>query len=249
MIQIDQLGAIATISFPDVRPLCVQDPVFALELRDAVRDSADSDTVKVIVLKTTRADFGPPASAGDAAAAAAARASSSGRNRWHAAYCAPSGLYQNLAYCKKIVVSAVTGHCPSAGSMLVLCSDHTVCASDSRFEAPFASLPEASLVLAALTLRLNRAKAWMLGGKPWDARQALHAGLVNRVTDSAQVASQAQAMAQAAAKMPLDGIAMSKLLVEAFLDTQGVGQDFDMAGLYADALHRALPGVTPGAPA
>ncbi|MDP3137891.1 MAG: enoyl-CoA hydratase/isomerase family protein, partial [Burkholderiaceae bacterium] len=164
-------------------------------------------------------------------------------------YCAPSGLYQNLAYCKKIVVSAVTGHCPSAGSMLVLCSDYTVCASDSRFEAPFASLPEASLVLAALTLRLNRAKAWMLGGQPWDAPQALHAGLVNRVTDSAQVATQAQTMAAAAAKMPLDGIAMSKLLVEAFLDTQGVGQDFDMAGLYADALHRALPGLTPGTPA
>mgnify|MGYP003498809506 CR=1 FL=1 len=40
MIQIDQLGAIATIRFPDVRPLCVQDPAFAQELRDAPDVSA-----------------------------------------------------------------------------------------------------------------------------------------------------------------------------------------------------------------
>jgi hypothetical protein len=32
---------------------------------------------------------------------------------------------------------------------------------------------------------------------------------------------------------------MTKLLLEAFLDTQGIGQEFDMAPLYADALRLA----------
>ena len=162
------------------------------------------------------------------------------RHTWYAAYGAPSGLYQNLAYCKKVVVTAVQGRCAGAGSMLVLCSDFTVCASDSSFESPFASLPESSLVLAALTMRLNRAKSWMLDAQAWNSERAVHAGLVNRAVDASLVASQAQAMAQLAARMPLDGVAMTKLITEAFLDTQGVGQDFDMAGFYGDSMASAL---------
>ena len=57
------------------------------------------------------------------------------------------------------------------------------------------------------------------------------------------VLAQAQAMARQSARMPLDGIAMTKLLMEAFLDTQGVGQDFDMAGFYAS---RPATGCTRG---
>jgi enoyl-CoA hydratase/carnithine racemase len=202
-----------------------------MQLRDAIRDTADSDEIKAIVISARHVDFAPPASLTDLLAAADLR-SGAMRHKWHAAYCAPSGLYQNLAYCKKVVLTAVHGRCAGAGSMLVLCSDFTVCASDSTFESPFATLPESSLVLAALTMRLNRAKAWMLGGEAWSADQAMQAGLVNRAVDPAQVAGQAQTMAQSAARMPLDGLAMSKILVEAFLDTQGVGQDFDMAGFY-----------------
>lgn len=241
MIRVEQAGAaVATISARDYAPLSRADADFALQLRDAVRDTADSDGVKAIVLRAEGAHFAPPPSTHDLAEAARRRARD--RARWHAAFCAPTGLYQNLAYCKKVIVTAVAGHCGAAGSMLVLCSDHTICADDALFEAPFAELPESNLVLAALTMRLNRAKSWMLGCEPWGADAALRAGLVNRITPAGEVASAAMLAAEAAARVPLDGIAMSKLLLEAFLDTQGVGQDFDMAGLYADSLWAAQPG-------
>jgi hypothetical protein len=110
---------------------------------------------------------------------------------------------------------------------------------DARFEAPFADLPESNMVLAMLTLRLNRAKGWVLGEDDWDAAQAQAAGLVNRVTTRQALAGAAIEAAQAAARIPLDGVAMTKLLLEAFLDTQGIGQEFDMAPLYADALRLA----------
>ena len=71
---------------------------------------------------------------------------------------------------------------------------------------------------------------------------------MNRVVASRDVDAIAQAAALAAARMPLDGIAMTKVLLEAFLDTQGVGQDFDMTGFYADSLQAALH-VTEGATA
>lgn len=237
MIRIERSGAVATLTAADFAPLSRADTRFALQLRDAVRDTADSDSVKAIVLRAQGGDFAPAASARDLGEAATVRARH--RAQWHAAFCAPSGLYQNLAYCKKTVVTAVRGHCAGVGSMLVLCSDHTVCADDALFEPPFATLPEANLVLAALTMRLNRAKSWMLGCEAWTAGAALRAGLVNRVLAAADVEARAFEAAGNAARMPLDGVAMSKLLVEAFLDTQGVGQDFDLAGFYADALQAA----------
>lgn len=235
MIKLTQSGAVATLTLQDCSPLSRHDIAFALELRDAVRDAADSDSVKAIVLCPAPGDFAPTVADLDAAA----RVRASRRQAWHTAYCAPSGLYQNLAYCKKFVVTAVKGHCAGAASMLVLCSDHTVCAEDSTFEAPFADYPESNFVLAALTMRLNRAKSWMLGGETWTAQQAVHAGLVNRAVAPNDVDAIAQAAAQAAARTPLDGVAMTKVLLEAFLDTQGVGQDFDMAGFYADSLQAA----------
>lgn len=237
MIRIDTSGAVATITIPDGAALARADAAFALQLRDAVRDTADSDVVKAIVLRADGSDFAPAASPADIRAAATAR--SSHRAQWHAAYCAPSGLWQNLAYCKKVVVTAVRGHCGAAGSLLVLCSDHTVCSAEARFDPPFMEIPEGNLVLAALTMRLNRAKSWMLGGQAWSAHMALDAGLVNLVTAAQDVDARAFEAASRAARVPLDGVAMSKLLLEAFLDTQGVGQDFDMAGFYADSLHAA----------
>jgi enoyl-CoA hydratase/carnithine racemase len=239
-IEIRKLGAVALLRVADFSPLSRHDPGFALELRDAVRDAADEDSVKAIVLTATGSDFCPAPSAGDLQVAARQR-SGAHRRAWQAAYAAPTGLWQNLAYCRKFVVGAVQGHCGPAGSQLVLCSDFTVCRDDSRFDAPFASLPESSLVLAALTLRLNRAKSWMLGGEAWSAEQAVSAGLVNRAVGGEQLLAQALAAAHSAARMPLDGVAMSKIVMEAFLDTQGVGQDFDMAELYADAMQAVFP--------
>lgn len=246
MIGVEQAGAVATITLSDCTLLARHDIAFALQLRDAVRDTADSDNVKAIVIRVAGDDFAAPPSADDLRAAAQLRQRA--RPAWHAAYAAPSGLYQNIAYCKKVTVTAVHGRCAGAGSMLVLCSDHTVCANDSSFEAPFAALPESSLVLAALTLRLNRAKSWMLGGQAWSATQALQAGLVNRVVAPHEVDGAAATAARAAARMPLDGVAMTKVLLEAFLDTQGVGQDFDMAGFYADSLQASGDGVGSAAP-
>lgn len=237
MIDVDLHNLVAVVTMGDGDRLASADIGYAQQLRDAIRDSADLDTVKAIVLRSADPDFFPPLSASQRQAAQRVRASQP--RAWHAAFCAPTGLYQNLAYCKKFTLTQVAGPCAGPGSMLVLCTDHTVCADDARFEAPFADLPESNMVLAMLTLRLNRAKGWVLGEDDWDAAQAQAAGLVNRVTTRQALAGAAIEAAQAAARMPLDGVAMTKLLLEAFLDTQGIGQEFDMAPLYADALRLA----------
>lgn len=235
MIGVDCDGGIATVTIGDCAPLTVHDIAYGRALRDAVRDSAESDEIKAIVIRARGPDFGPPVAMEALAAAAKAR-SGTLASAWHEAYAGASGLYQNVCFCKKVVITAVSGRCAGAGSLLVLCSDLTVATPDATFESPFATLPEANLVLAALTMRLNRAKAWVLGAAALTAQEAGEAGLVNRVAERAH--DEARSMARAVTRMPLDGIAMSKINAETCLDAAGVGREFDMAGFYAAGLQR-----------
>ena len=237
MISVSQTNGVATVTLPDCRPLSVHDLAFGLELRDAVRDAADSDDVKAIVIRASGPDFSPAASPEDLAAAARQRRNKI-RSTWHETYAASSGLYQNICFCKKVVITAVSGQCSGAGSFLVLCSDLTVATPEAIFESPFGSLPEANLVLAALTMRLNRAKSWLLSGSALTADEAFNAGLINLIAKDETLDAEAQKMGRAVTRMPLDGIAMSKINVETCLDAQGVGREFDLAGFYAVAMQR-----------
>ena len=237
MIKVTTANAIATVTLPDCKPLSLHNLEFGLALRDAVRDAADRDDIKAIVLRVSANHFSPAATYQELAAAARARKDVI-LSGWHEAYAASSGLYQNLCFCKKVVITAVKGECAGAGSLLVLCSDLTVATADATFASPFTTLPEANLVLAALTMRLNRAKSWLLGGTALTAQEAFDAGLINRIVAGDALDEAAQKMARAVTRMPLDGIAMSKINVETCLDAQGVGREFDMAGFYAVSMQR-----------
>lgn len=241
MIEVTQDGAVATITMADASPLSVHDIGFGTALRDAVRDAADSDAVKAIVIRAGGPDFAPALGGPDDAAHAFDGA-------WRETYAAATGLYQTLCYSRKIVITAVRGACMGAGSLLVLCSDLTVASADARFGSPFDALPESNLVLAALVMRLNRAKAWVLCPDALAAADACDAGLVNRVVPAGDLDREARAMARAAAKMPLDGIAMSKIQLETCLDANGVGREFDMAGFYAESLRHARDDAGAGGP-
>lgn len=228
MVEIEVSDQVATITIEDCPALTRHSQQAGATLRDAIRSCGDRDNLKVIVLRAKGPDF-----------CSASAPSKLPRNivnppDWTAAYASSTGLYQTLCYSKKVTITAVQGVCADAGSLLVLCSDLTVAAADATFHSPFHALPEANFVLTALTMRLNRAKSWMLGS-PLDAAGALDSGLINRIAP-ADVVSEARTLARSVAKVPLDGIAMSKLMLETCLDAQGVGQDFDMAGFYAASM-------------
>jgi enoyl-CoA hydratase/carnithine racemase len=137
-----------------------------------------------------------------------------------------------MCFSKKVILSQISGVCAGAGSMLVLCSDLSVAAQGSTFGSPFDVLPESNFVLAALTIRLNRAKAWLLRGDAMSASEALDFGLVNRIVPADKLALVSTELARSVS-MPMDGITMSKMLLQSVLDSHGVGREFDMAGFYA----------------
>jgi enoyl-CoA hydratase/carnithine racemase len=219
---------IGTIEVEDYSPLSQGDADFAIELRQAVVDLADDDFVKAIVLRAG-GDFSPkvPARRIDP---------SKLFTTWPREIAGAAALYQAMTFAKKVVITEVSGECSGAGSSLVLASDLTIAADDARFGSPFRCHPEANFVLAALTIRLNRAKAWVLRDTTLDAATAYSYGLVNEVVPAADLRSAAETMSARVARMPLDGIVMSKMLHQPVLDASGVGREYDMASFYAAGL-------------
>jgi enoyl-CoA hydratase/carnithine racemase len=217
---------VARVEVPDYGPLSRHDQAFARQLRDVVVDLSDSDDVKAIVLACAGRDFAP-------AGLPPTRPVHDVLTTWHRDFAASTALYQAICFAKKVIITEVPGECSDAGSLLVLCSDLTVAAESARLGSPFTHLPEANFVLAALTIRLNRAKAWMLQGSVIPAEEAEGIGLVNRVVPSGELRAETEALALSVTGMPLDGVTMSKMLLQAVLDGQGVGREFDMADHYA----------------
>jgi enoyl-CoA hydratase/carnithine racemase len=225
---------VATVEADDFGPLGAYDTVFADELATAVVEASDDDRVKAVVLRTRGADFAP-ARAGRAPEPAGTPTA------WHESFAASSAVYQAVCFAKKVVVTAVRGECSAAGTNLVLCSDLTVATESARFASPFLDLPESNFVLAALTIRLNRAKSWLVRGTTHDAAQAVHIGLVNRVVPAGELDPAVGELTDGVTGMPLDGVTMSKMLQQAVYDAHGVGRDFDLADHYA--AHRWSPAV------
>ncbi|ODU07395.1 MAG: hypothetical protein ABS81_01160 [Pseudonocardia sp. SCN 72-86] len=229
-VTIDDWTAVVTVE--DFSPLSRHDAALLRGLRDVVVELSDHDEVKTVVLRARGDDFAPAASP-DALPPSAVLTS------WHRDVAGSSALYQALTFAKKVVVTEVRGDCLGAGSLLVLCSDLTIAADTARFGSPFADLPESNFALAALTMRLNRAKSWMLTGSVLDAQAAYAAGLVNRVVPEADLMTAVEGLSASTSEMPLDGVTMSKMLLQSVLDTHGVGRDFDLADHFA--VHRWSP--------
>ncbi len=227
MIDVAQDGQIVTISVDDLFRLTLHDASLAIELRDVVVDVSDDDSVKVLVLRAAGAHFCARPSVRQARTAPERVLTS-----WNVAFGNASTLYQSLCFSKKVTITEVTGECSGAGSALVLCSDLTFADSTATFESPFAEVPEANFVLASLTMRLNRAKQWLFRPRVLSAAEAEHFGLVNSVSTPGELRDVVIRAAAAATVMPLDGITMSKMMLQAVLDGHGVGREFDQAALY-----------------
>jgi enoyl-CoA hydratase/carnithine racemase len=219
----------ATVEADHFGALGAYDTGFADEVAAIVIELSDDDHVKTIVLKSRGHDFAPRVPASPPPAGLIP-------TTWHRSFAASSAVYQALCFSKKVVITVVTGECSAAGTNLVLCSDLTVADATATFASPFLDTPEANFVLAALTVRLNRAKAWMLRNSVIPAAEALSIGLINQVVPADRVLDAAREISQAVAGMPLDGVTMSKMLQQAVYDAHGIGREFDMADHYA--IHR-----------
>jgi enoyl-CoA hydratase/carnithine racemase len=124
---------------------------------------------------------------------------------------------QQISVFPKPVVAAVNGLAIGIGSTLLLHCDLVVASSTATFQFPFTKLaivPEAgSSLLLPMRVGLQRASEWLLLGERIDAQTALSAGMINAVVAPPELASAAQARAEALTKLPLGSLVETKRLM------------------------------------
>ena len=122
-----------------------------------------------------------------------------------------------LASSEKPLVAAVNGLAIGVGTTMLLHCDYVVASREARFVTPFVNLglvPEAaSSLLAPRLMGPRHAFALLVMGEPLDAQGAMTAGLVNAITDSADVDRRALEAAQKIAKLPPDAVLASRRLM------------------------------------
>lgn len=129
-------------------------------------------------------------------------------------YATLAKTFENM---KKPVIAGVAGYAFGIGFELALMADIVIAAENARF-----GFPEISLGLlpqmggaAILAARIGKPKAMemVLTGRHLSAKEALNAGIVSRLVDSALIKEEALQTAARIAAMPAEGVRLAKQAV------------------------------------
>lgn len=142
--------------------------------------------------------------------------------------------FMSLFYCSKPVVCKVHGFCVAGGTDLALCSDLLVIARDAKIGYPPARVwgsPTTSMW--AHRLGPQRAKRLLFTGDCLSGSEALEWGLAIEAPPAADLDERTEILVGRIARMPINQLAMMKLLVNqetlaaGLLTTQILGTVFD----------------------
>ena len=196
-------GHIATVALNNPARLNALNKPMWVALDAAMHELSADDTLRCIVLR----------GAGDKAFAAGADIAEFATERADSRQAKSYGeiihaTMQAVARCRHPVVALIKGACVGGGLEIAAMCDLRICGASSRFGVPIKNLGltmgygELQGVLAlvgrAVTLEI------LLEGRVFDAAEALHKRLVNRVVPDAEVEAEAYALAaRVAAGAPL----------------------------------------------
>jgi enoyl-CoA hydratase/carnithine racemase len=125
---------------------------------------------------------------------------------------------RHISGASKPVLAAVAGSAIGIGTTLLLHCDMVYAADNTRFSLPFAPLglcPEAaSSLLLPRIAGYQRAAEKLLTGDPFDAREALAMGFVNKVLPVAELQAYARAQAHKLIALPAASLRVTKALMK-----------------------------------
>jgi enoyl-CoA hydratase/carnithine racemase len=196
-------GNVATVTLNNPAKLNALTKPMWEALGDTMRALSADDTLRCVVLR----------GAGEKAFAAGADISEFAATRANAQQAKTYGelihaTMQSVARCKHPVIAMIMGACVGGGLEIAAMCDMRICGHASRFGVPIKNLGltmgygelQGVLALAGRAVVLEI----LLEGRVFDAAEALHKRLVNRVVADADVAPEAYALAaRIAAGAPL----------------------------------------------
>lgn len=188
-------GAIATVTLHNPDRLNALNKAMWIELGAAMRELSADDGLRCVVLR----------GAGEKAFAAGADISEFARERADSKQARQYGeliheTMQSVARCRHPTVAMIHGACVGGGLEIAAMCDMRICGESSRFGIPInrLGLTMAYGELQGLLALVGRATALeiLLEGRVFDAREALHKRLVNRVVPDAKVEEETYALAR-----------------------------------------------------
>ena len=115
------------------------------------------------------------------------------------------------------VIAAVEGQAVGVGVTMLQHCDFVIAGTGAMFRIPFVPLglcPEgASSLLLASIVGHRKAAQWLLTGQPFDAQEALEAGLLTQVVADGAALDAARSMATQLSTLPPASVRMSKHLM------------------------------------
>ena len=194
-ILVSRDGTIATVTLNNPERLNALNKAMWSGLGAAIHELAADEGLRCIVLR----------GAGEKAFAAGADISEFATERANSAQARDYGALihdamQAVAHCRHPTVAMIHGACVGGGLEIAAMCDMRICGESSRFGIPInrLGLTMAYGELQGLLALVGRAVALeiLLEGRVFDAREALHKRLVNRVVPDAQVEEEAYALAR-----------------------------------------------------
>jgi enoyl-CoA hydratase len=149
--------------------------------------------------------------------------------------------FMSLFGCGKPVVCKVHGFCVAGGTDLALCSDLLVIAADARIGYPPARVwGSPTTALWAHRVGPQRAKRLLFTGDTLTGAEALDWGLAIEAPAPEELDARTEALVERIARMPVNQLAMMKLLVNETLHAQGLHAT-QVLGTVFDGIARHTP--------
>jgi enoyl-CoA hydratase len=131
--------------------------------------------------------------------------------------------FMSLFRCGKPVVCMVHGFCVAGGTDMALCSDLLVIAEDAKIGYPPARVwGSPTTALWAHRIGAQRAKRLLFTGDSLSGKEALEWGLAIEAPAPEKLRERTELLLERIARMPINQLAMMKLLVNQTLYAQGL---------------------------
>ena len=146
--------------------------------------------------------------------------------------------FMSLFESEKPVLCKVHGYCVAGGTDMALCSDLLVIATDAKIGYPPARVwGSPTTAMWAQRLGPMRAKRLLLTGDSLTGAEAAEWGLATEAAPPEQLDERFERLLERVARMPVNQLAMMKLLVNQTIEAQGLRQS-QVLGTFFDGIAR-----------
>jgi len=149
--------------------------------------------------------------------------------------------FMSLWRSRKPVIAKVHGWCVGGGTDLALCSDLIIAAEDAEIGYPPARVwGSPTTAMWIYRIGMERAKRLLLTGDSVSGRDAQAIGLITKAVPAAELDREVETLARRMAQLPVNQLAMMKLLVNQAYENMGLAST-QLLGTLLDGAARHTP--------